>query len=182
MFVRAQPVLDVAHAGTGGPSNDRDRFAFRRARSSTTRSPISRSPSGAARRSSWPRWRCPASIACREEYGPAQAAQGRAHHRLAAHDDPDRGAHRDARRPRRRGALGELQHLLDAGPRRGRGRGRPHRHRRQARGRARVRVEGRDARGVLVVHRAGAALARAPTRTARTARTCCSTTAATRRC
>ena len=34
------------------------------------------------------------------------AAQGRAHHGLAAHDDPDRGADRDARRARRRGALG----------------------------------------------------------------------------
>ena len=30
------------------------------------------------------------------------AARRRPHHRLAAHDDPDRGAHRDPRRPRRR--------------------------------------------------------------------------------
>ena len=63
----------------------------------------------------------PGLMACREEYGPQQAARRRAHHRLAAHDDPDRGAHRDARRARRRGALGELQHLLDPGPRRRRG-------------------------------------------------------------
>ena len=34
------------------------------------------------------------------------AAQGRAHHGLAAHDDPDRGADRDADRARRRGPLG----------------------------------------------------------------------------
>ena len=34
------------------------------------------------------------------------AAQGRAHHGLAAHDDPDRRADRDARRSRRRGPLG----------------------------------------------------------------------------
>ena len=75
----------------------------------------------------------PGLMACREEYGPDAAAQGRAHHRLAAHDDPDRGAHRDARRPRRRGALGELQHLLDAGPRGRRDRGRPHGHARRSR-------------------------------------------------
>ena len=34
------------------------------------------------------------------------AAQGRADHRLAAHDDPDRRADRDAHRARRRGPLG----------------------------------------------------------------------------
>ena len=59
----------------------------------------------------------------------------------------------------RPGALGQLQHLLDPGPRRrGRGRG-SGRDRRQPQGRSRVRLEGRDARGVLVVHRAGTALA-----------------------
>ena len=93
----------------------------------------------------------PGLMACREEYGATQAARGRPHHRLAPHDDPDRGAHRDARRARRRGALGELQHLLHPGPR---GR-RDRRDRRPG-----VRVEGRVARGVLVVHRAGRALAR----------------------
>ena len=64
----------------------------------------------------------PGLMALREEYAEQQAARRRADHRLAPHDDPDRGAHRDAGRPRRRGALGELQHLLDAGSRRGRGR------------------------------------------------------------
>ena len=53
-----------------------------------------------------------------------------------------------------------LQHLLHPGPRRRRHRRRPRRHRRRAQRRARLRLEGRDARGVLVVHRAGAALAR----------------------
>ena len=52
---------------------------------------------------------------------------------------------------RRRGALGQLQHLLDPGPRRGRDRRGRH---------PGLRLEGRDAGGVLVVHRAGAALAR----------------------
>ena len=56
----------------------------------------------------------------------AAAAEGRAHHRLAAHDDPDRRADRDAAGARRRGALGLLQHLLDAGPRRRRDRRRRH--------------------------------------------------------
>ena len=79
------------------------------------------------------------------------AAQGRAHHRLAAHDDPDGRADRDAGCARRRGPLGVLQHLLDAGSRRG-----GHRRGRHPG----LRLEGRDARGVLVVHRAGAHVAR----------------------
>jgi HD-GYP domain-containing protein (c-di-GMP phosphodiesterase class II) len=54
------------------------------------------------------------------------AAQGRAHHRLAAHDHPDRRADRDADRARRRSALGLVQHLLDPGPRRRRHRRRRH--------------------------------------------------------
>ncbi len=78
------------------------------------------------------------------------AAQGRAHHRLAAHDDPDRRADRDAGRARRRGPLGVVQHLLDPGPRRGGDRRGRH---------PGLRLEGRDARGVLVVHRAGADVA-----------------------
>ena len=71
------------------------------------------------------------------------AAQGRPHHRLAAHDDPDRRPHRDAEGARRRRALGLVQHLLDAGPRR--------RRHRQGRHR-RLRGEGRVARRVLGLH------------------------------
>ena len=57
-----------------------------------------------------------------------QAAAGRREdHGQPAHDDSDRGAHRDARRARRRRALGLVQHLLDAGPRRGGGGRRPSR-------------------------------------------------------
>ena len=82
------------------------------------------------------------------------------HHRLAPHDDPDRRADRDARRARRRGALGVVQHLLDPGSRCGRGRRRPERDARAAERRAGVRVEGRDADRVLVVHRAGSDVAR----------------------
>ena len=58
------------------------------------------------------------------------------------------------------GALGQLQHLLHPGPRGRRGRRRGRRHGGRPQGRARVRLEGRDPRGVLVVHRAGAAVAR----------------------
>ena len=66
------------------------------------------------------------------------AAQGRAHRRLAAHDDPDRGADRDAEGARRRCALGLVQHLLDAGSRRRRDRRRRH---------AGVRDQGREPEG-----------------------------------
>jgi adenosylhomocysteinase len=64
----------------------------------------------------------PGLMAIREEFAKSQPLKRRAHHRLAAHDDPDRGADRDAARPRRRGALGFVQHLLDAGSRCGRDR------------------------------------------------------------
>ena len=87
------------------------------------------------------------------------AAPRRAHHGIAAHDDPDRRADRDAGRARRRGALGVVQHLLDPGSRRRRGRRRPGRDAGAAARSARVRLEGRDPGGVLVVHRAGADLA-----------------------
>ena len=50
-----------------------------------------------------------------------------------------------------------LQHLLHPGPCRRRGRRRPRRHRRQPQGCPGLRLEGRDAGGVLVVHRAGPA-------------------------
>ena len=76
----------------------------------------------------------PGLRALRKEFGAVQAARRRPHLRLAAHDHPDRGADRDARRARRRGALGELQHLLHPGPRRRRGRRRPGRHRREPQG------------------------------------------------
>ena len=72
------------------------------------------------------------------------AAQGRAHLRLAAHDHPDGGADRDAEGARRRHPLGLLQHLLDPGPCRSGHCG--HRH-------AGVRGQGRDARGILDLHR-----------------------------
>ena len=57
---------------------------------------------------------------------------------------------------RRRRALVLVQHLLHAGPRRRRDRRRRH---------PRVRLEGRDAGGVLVVHRAGADVGRGRART-----------------
>ena len=102
----------------------------------------------------------PGLMALREEFGAAQPLKRRAHRRLAAHDRADRRAHRDAHRARRRGPLGLLQHLLHPGRgRRGRRR-RPERHRRGPAGRAGLRLEGRDAAGVLVVHRADPHLAR----------------------
>ena len=72
----------------------------------------------------------PGLMAMRERFGSEPAARRRPHRRLAAHDDPDRRAHRDARRARCRRPLGHLQHLLDPGPRRRGGRRRPRRHRR----------------------------------------------------
>ena len=53
----------------------------------------------------------------------------------------------------------QLQHLLHPGPRRRGGRRRPGGHAGGPPGRSRVRLEGRDARGVLVVHAAGDLLA-----------------------
>ena len=53
-----------------------------------------------------------------------------------------------------------VQHLLHPGSRGGGDRGGPHGHARGAVRRAGLRLEGRDPRGLLVVHRAGAALAR----------------------
>ena len=94
----------------------------------------------------------PDGAAPRVRRGPAPARRPR--RRLAAHDRADRRADRDAGEPRRRGALGVLQHLLHAGPRGRRRRRRPARHARGAPGRAGVRLEGRDPRRVLVGHRA----------------------------
>ncbi len=92
------------------------------------------------------------------------AAGRRPHHRFAAHDRADGRADRDPGRPRRRGPLGLLQHLLHPGPR-GRGhRGRPRGHPRGPRRRPGLRLEGRVAGGVLVVHGAGPDLAEHPHR------------------
>ena len=60
----------------------------------------------------------PGLMRTREEFAAAQPLKGARISGLAAHDDPDRRAHRDAGRARRRGPLGVVQHLLDAGPRR----------------------------------------------------------------
>ena len=92
------------------------------------------------------------------------AAGRRPDHRLAAHDRADRRPDRDPGRARRRGPLGVLQHLLHPGPRRRRHRRRPERHPGEPAGRPGLRLEGRDAGGVLVVHRAGADLAEHPHR------------------
>ena len=102
----------------------------------------------------------PGLMAMRAQYGESQAARRCPDRRLAAHDGADRGADRDPGRPRRRGALGELQHLLHPGPRGRRGRRRPGRHAGRPHGCPGLRLEGRDAGGVLVVHRADPHLAR----------------------
>ena len=101
----------------------------------------------------------PGLMAMRAQYGESQAARRGQDRRVAAHDGADRGADRDPGGPRRRGALGQLQHLLHPGPRGRRRRGRPGRHARRPEGRAGVRLEGRDAGGVLGVHRADPHLA-----------------------
>ena len=59
----------------------------------------------------------PGLMAIREEYATSQPLKGARITGSPAHDDPDRGADRDAAGARRRGALGVVQHLLDAGPR-----------------------------------------------------------------
>ncbi len=93
----------------------------------------------------------PGLMAIRRKYAAEPAAQGRPHRRQPAHDHPDGGADRDAASPRRRHPLGELQHLLDAGPRR-------RRHRRQ--GHARLRQEGRNAGRILGIHPSHSAMGR----------------------
>ena len=67
----------------------------------------------------------PGLMATRAEYADSQPLKGARDHGLAAHDDPDRRADRDAGRPRRRGPLGLLQHLLHPGSRRRGDRRRP---------------------------------------------------------
>ena len=76
------------------------------------------------------------------------AAEGRAHHRLASHDDPDRRAGRDSAGARRASALGLVQHLLDPGPRR-RGAGSERLRRCRYAG---LRLQGRVARRLLGLH------------------------------
>ena len=61
----------------------------------------------------------PGLMAMRAEFGAQPAPGRRPRHRLPAHDRADGRAHRDADCARRPGALGQLQHLLDPGPRRG---------------------------------------------------------------
>ena len=76
----------------------------------------------------------PGLVACREEYGPRKPLKGARitgslhmtiQTAVLIETLVDLGA---------RSAMGELQHLLDPGPRRGRGRGRSHRHAEEARG------------------------------------------------
>ena len=120
----------------------------------------SSSPRPVGTSSDSPSRRCPGSWPCAREFGPTQAARGCADRGLAAHDRADRRADRDSRRARRPGALGELQHLLDPGRGRRGGRRRADRHAGRSGRRSRVRLEGRDPRGVLVVHRADLRLER----------------------
>ena len=60
----------------------------------------------------------PGLMAIREEFAKTQPLKGARITGIAAHDHPDRRADRDAAGARRRRALGLVQHLLDAGPRR----------------------------------------------------------------
>ena len=87
------------------------------------------------------------------------AARRRPDHGLAAHDGPDRGADRDPRRARRRGALGLA--ATSSRPRTTPPRPSPSAPTapRGPAGRPGLRLEGRDARGVLGCTRAGAAVA-----------------------
>ena len=94
----------------------------------------------------------PGLMALREEYGASQPLDGRADHRLAAHDDPDRGAHRDARSrsaPRCAGSRATSSPPRTTPPPRSPS---ARTARREPAGRAGLRLEGRDAGGVLVVH------------------------------
>jgi adenosylhomocysteinase len=81
----------------------------------------SRSPSGAARKSASPESEMPALMAIREEYAATQPLKGAAC-RQPPHDDPDRRAVETLQALGADGALGLVQHLLDAGPRRRRAR------------------------------------------------------------
>ena len=106
-------------------------------RDATSASPTSRSPRSAARRSSSPSTRCPACMALRKEFGASKPLAG-ARISGSLHMTIQTAVLIETLdRARRRGALGELQHLLHPGPRRRRRRRRPGRHRRGPAGRAR---------------------------------------------
>ena len=110
----------------------------------------------------------PGLMATRAEYGASQPLAGRPHRRLAAYDDPDRRADRDAAGARRRRPLGLLQYLFDAGPcRRGDRRGRH----------SGLRAQGREPRRLLGLYPQDLRMGRR-----RHARTSSSTTAATPPC
>ena len=116
-------------------------------------------PSPAARRSGWPSRRCPVSRRCASAMGKQQALAG-AKIMGSLHMTVQTAVLIETLHPpRRRRALGVVQHLLHAGPGRGRRRRGTERHARGSAGHRRVRLEGRDARGVLVVHRRGARVA-----------------------
>ena len=86
----------------------------------------------------------PGLMALRARYAAKKPLAGARDHGQPAHDGADGGAHRDARGPWRRRALGLVQHLLDAGPRRRGGRRRPsgdRRHGGRPEGHAGLRLE-----------------------------------------
>ena len=115
-----------------------------------TGSPTSAWPTSVAARSTWPRSRCPGSWPCAPSTATAEPLAG-ARITGSLHMTVQTAVLIETLvAPRRRGALGVVQHLLHPGPRR-----RRHRRRR----RPGVRLEGRDPRGVLVVHRGRPALA-----------------------
>ena len=121
--------------------------------SSTSRSPTSRSPTSVARRSSSPSTRCPASWRCASatpRRKPLAGARitGSLHMTIQTAVLIETLVALGAR-----GAVGVVQHLLHPGPRGGGDRRGGH---------PGVRVEGRDARGVLVVHRPRAVVAGGP--------------------
>ena len=151
------------HLGRQEPFRDHDavarsRTTARRPADATSRSPTSRWPTFGRKEIELAEHEMPGLMALREEYGATQPLAG-ARITGSLHmtiqtavliETLDRSsAPRCAGRP-----------ATSSRPRttRGRDRGRPTARRRRRR--PGVRLEGRDARGVLVVHRAGAALAR----------------------
>ena len=76
----------------------------------------------------------PGLMAMRAEFGDSKPLRGARIAGSLAHDHSDGRLDRDARRTRRRGALGELQHFFHPRPRGGRDRRRSRRHAREPRG------------------------------------------------